>query len=191
MDHLAMLTPYEQLVETVLKIIQWTFHQGFMEVSVGSLKIPCVSPVVHVDHVDIHLSRASIKWNAGKRPWNCSRATNKPRHLATSCGHDNRFVELSVCCVSIAAKLFRQRNPRGALNPWKVTVHCLCSKVPISRLHCARHLRRPCQCTTGSDSHHGLLPLVCPLQSLLRKIGKCDSRDIFMGEGALFLKKHS
>jgi len=36
MGHFAilMLIPHEQLVETVLHIGQWTFHQRFMELSV-------------------------------------------------------------------------------------------------------------------------------------------------------------
>jgi len=33
MGHFALLTPDEQLVETVLHIGQWTFYQGFMELS--------------------------------------------------------------------------------------------------------------------------------------------------------------
>jgi len=31
MDHFAMLTPYEQLVETVLHVGQWKLYLGFIE----------------------------------------------------------------------------------------------------------------------------------------------------------------
>jgi len=34
MDDFAMLSPHEQLVETVLQIGQWTFYQWFMAASV-------------------------------------------------------------------------------------------------------------------------------------------------------------
>jgi len=43
MDHFAVLTPHEQLVETVLYIGQGIFNQGYMELSVD-----------HLDHVENH-----------------------------------------------------------------------------------------------------------------------------------------
>ena len=47
MDHFAMLTPHEQLVETVLHKGKWKFYQELMELSLDHKKFL-------VDHLENH-----------------------------------------------------------------------------------------------------------------------------------------